>query len=380
MPWERSTDKVLALFSSCLVIIFDTLSKIFNAVLFNIICYLLLLQTDNEAFHTWAEALTLGCYATPAMPLANVLKELFPGCIVLDLKLVIPPPETSINATLQTGVPHCLNYGYWGKQIDDSESEALLEANASSDTGKNAGKNAGGSGDQRRACPSSINADQNPKRGGDPAADQNVRHGADRGRLRQRVLLQKKLGRKGRSRSRSPLSDDDDVVLTDHVLPNPPPPGNPTMPRLLNNPNGYLLTPQSYHHYFEPHKPDLVLVWRKKLAHMSLPQHIAKIVCEISSWNKEGRATSLQRHVDEATEQCVQSCLAALAHDQKCILGIVIVADGLKLVKIDRISGNQSGNDGHHTYYTVKETRLVHWNSAQDLYVLFGMIKNVILN
>ena len=324
-----------------------------------------LFQTTRSAFHEWAEVLTTGCYGTPSYQLALVMRELFPECVVRDLKLVIPPSDTSANyAPIQMGVSHCLNYGFVSEHVEDSDDdEDHVEVNVREDADANAGNDDRGGG-----------PDQN--------AMENVNQEQGRGRPRQRVLLQKCRSKRVRSRSRSPISDDDDVFLTDHVSDIRPNaahgPGNPNIPQLLNNPNDYLLTPNSYHKYLEAHKPSLALIQRKKLPHVSSTlEHVVKFVCEISPWDKEGRAMpiSLQRHVDEATAQCVQSCLAALAHNQKSILGVVIVADGLKLVKIDRVNGD----DGSHMY-TVKETRLVMWNSERYLYVLFGIIKNAIVN
>ena len=262
--------------------------------------------------------------------------NLFPELIAPNLDLAIPPDsETSMNASLEMGTPHCLKYGFVKEQLD-VESEV-----------------------------------------GRKGANPNAREGEQRGRPRQRVLLKKRTVKKSRSRSRSPLSDDDDddVNLTNQLMKTRPnAKANPNMFHLLNNPNDYLLFTKSHFTYFEPHKPDLVLVWTKESPSNST-HHIAKFVCEISSWNKEARSNvSLEKHVDSATEQCIQSCLAAMAFDQTFILGIVIVVDGMKLIKIEQ------EDDGQQLVYNIRETRLISWDRKDYLYILFGIIKEAIIN
>ncbi|XP_072038478.1 uncharacterized protein [Amphiura filiformis] len=343
--------------------------------------------TANVAFHRWAQVLCKGCFGTPAHALINVLEELFPeSCAIISgMEFHVPTADTSMNATIESGIPHCHYYGYVQEQVlDDSGAEV------------------------------------NPQDGSEARGGENGERG--RGRLRQRVLIPKKLRKKARSRSRSPVRDDEeDPILTDHVLnirPSAPQAANPNMIRLLNNPNDYLLGPQSYHSYFEPHKPDVVLLWRKKLSPplqertksqptslhtesqptslrtesqpTSLQEsqnfestssrtpekpyyYYLKIVCETTSWDTSSRTSgTLQTHVDNATERCVQSCFSALAHDQESILGVVVVADGMKLVKIER------SQDGNGFIYNVRETRLVTWEDSQHLYILLQIMKNAI--
>jgi hypothetical protein len=61
-----------------------------------------------------------------------------------------------------------------------------------------------------------------------------------------------------------------------------------------------------------------------------------KILIEVSFYVKYGRQTSFDSPLNQSTEQCALQCLAALSHNQTEISGLVIVPDGMKIIKIQR--------------------------------------------
>ena len=312
-----------------------------------------MLQTDDKAFRKWAVAVLDGCFGTPASQLEGAFTSLYPAVFESDsIELVLPPASTSQNATIYKGVPHCLNYGYDEKQLkrkktnrslvetdDEDDPELVITSSTDEEYGD---QDDGGRPDQRRV---------------------------NRGRVEKRIILSKaKTGKRQRSRSRSPLSSDDEIDLRRNVVniqnPQRPHQMHP-MDYILANPDHFYLRSDNYFQFFEPHKPDLVC--REDMENRKVN---IKFVCEIASWNKEGRkGVTLKRLVNESTEQCVQSALAALAHDQKYILGIVVVPDGMKVLQIKK----------RRRHYKISETPLVLWNEDEKLFALLEMIRKALV-
>ncbi|XP_072049046.1 uncharacterized protein [Amphiura filiformis] len=313
--------------------------------------------TDDKAFRKWAVAVLDGCFGTPASQLEAAFTSLYPAVFESDsIELVLPPASTSRNATIYKGVPHCLNYGYDENQLKrkksigahvetPDEDEPELVISSSTDDEEYEDDNAS----RRRP-------------------DQDI---VNRGRIEKRIVLSKaKTGRRQRSRSRSPLSSSDDEVDLRRNVVNIQNPQRPfqvhPMDYILANPDEFYLKSDSYFEFFEPHKPDLVC--REDIENKKVR---VKFVCEIASWHEEGRRdVSLKRLVNESTEQCVQSALAALAHDQKYILGIVVVPDGMKVLQIKK----------RRRWYKISETPLVLWSEERKLFALLEMIRKALVN
>ena len=296
-----------------------------------------------------------GCFGTPATQLEGAFTSLYPAVFESDLiELVIPPASTSQNATIYMGVPHCLNYGYDENQLKckkrkvDIANEDDTELVISSSTDDEGYEDQDDDANRRRPDQSVVN----------------------RGRIEKRVILSRvKTGKRQRSRSRSPVSSDDEVDLSRNVvnIQNPQRPNQVhPMDYILANPEQFYLRSDNYFQFFEPHKPDLVcreVIENKKVS--------VKFVCEIASWNEEGReGASLKRLVSESTQQCVRSALAALAHDQKYILGIAVVPDGMKVFQVKK----------RRRRYKISETPLVLWSEEQKLFALLEMIRKAVVN
>ena len=273
-----------------------------------------------------------------------------------SLRLVCPPPNTSQNATIFKGVPHCLNYGYDKKTVkrkkrerskvvisddEDSDDPVLVNSSSTDDEECDANRVRGDQGRVNRA----------------------------RGRVEKRILLSKtKQDNQKRSGSRSDSSEDE-VDLGDNVIniQNPQRPAQwHQLDYIVANHDQFYLQSKAYFKYFEPYSPDVVchkVIEKKKV--------IVKFVCEIASWHKEGRNDVLLKTlVNVSTEQCVQSGLAALAHDQKYILGIVVVPDGLKVCQIKK----------RRNHYKISETCCVSWEEDQKLFALLEMIRKALVS
>ena len=315
-------------------------------------------QTNVRGFQRWATAVLNGCFGTPSAYLEDALSALYPDIFNStspEVELVIPPPSTSRNATIFMGVPHSLNYGYAPDESDDR-------------------RQCGNKRDiyvytDDKDSEQVISTDDEDSAEGENAERQGPDQGINRGRAEKRVLLSKsKREYTKRSRSRSPLSSDDEVDLPVHVVsiaPRPPGRRGHTIQTMLANPDHYYLKSESYFKFFEPHKPDLLCRNHEVVDHVRV-----RFVCEIASWLKESRRNrSLPKLVGESTEQCVQSALAALAHDQNHILGIVVVPDGMKVINIKRKRRS----------YKIHETPLVLWSEEQKLFSLLNMIKKVLV-
>ena len=73
------------------------------------------------------------------------------------------------------------------------------------------------------------------------------------------------------------------------------------------------------------------------------------------------------------TEQCVQSCLSAFACNQTVMYGIVVVVDGLKLVKVERQQNPNAAME-----YNISETDLVTWDRTDAMHAMFEMIEGIL--
>ena len=93
-----------------------------------------------------------------------------------------------------------------------------------------------------------------------------------------------------------------------------------------------------------------------------------KLVIEITPKDDAGPEVSLWTLLKAGTEQVVKQCLAAISPEQRSIVGLLIVPDGMKIIKIVR----ELGPTHHHQpgFYRVKETELVQWDSDHFLNVL----------
>ncbi|XP_072029441.1 uncharacterized protein [Amphiura filiformis] len=285
--------------------------------------------SNNRHIYNWAYDIVDGLNG--ATTFCSLFDTLFPDSQIPEQKvLVAAPPETSKNKTIRHGVVHCLTYGFYKDQVDE------------------------------------------------------VRHPRPRRRneyVSNRILIGKKLGNRARSRSRSPVSDNDDI--TEHVRDVTVPPRAQLQPitihDMLQNPPNFVLKSQSFHNYFEPHKPDFLFCSISTIEKESEEvagvvnrsrEYSVKLIIEISSQQKFQQTVSLKKHLEHTTEQCVQQCLSGMNANQDKIYGLTIVPDGLKLIKINRRQNP--------TTYLVSETELVTWNQTQNIYAMLQMIDNIL--
>ncbi|XP_063399529.1 uncharacterized protein LOC134684180 [Mytilus trossulus] len=229
---------------------------------------------------------------------------------------VIPPSNPSFNSSIENGVLHCLVYGCHEDQL---EYEELRRQNG-----------------QARG----------------------------RVRLRQKILHPKANGFRSRSRSRSPSPAGNNILSDIENTQNRDPNQDIDMTLLLENPGNFLVKPYLLHKYFEPHKPDLVLLKD------TIEERQVKIVVEISSYNKYGTHVLFATHLKRSTEQCFQQCMAGLSFNQEEIAGLVVVPDGMKLMVVNKVE-----NENNTFSYIVKETDLVKWNEKNEL---FGLMQKLI--
>ena len=270
---------------------------------------------QNIAIATWIQSLCGGlCNAEDG--LEEVFKYLLPNCDNRPnqhLKRGISAERSS--GRIQDGALRCLSYGYQEEQIHQSR-------------------------------------------------------GRPRNRDREhRFLLKTRSSETSRSRSRSPVRIGEEEDIRNNVYdPQNPRSGAERWNSLLRHPDRYVVRPEQLHVYFECHKPDVMI-----LHHTVVPdpdyhgynrfEYQAKVVIEISSYKKG--ATTLTTHIDKSVEQCVQSCLAALAYDQDLMYGLVVVVDGFVLIKV------QKQNQGGQEEYNISETDLIMWDNQDSLYALF---------
>ena len=286
--------------------------------------YALFFQTNNSVINDWLHAVCNGLYT--AMPeTKSLFKFLFPNCeSTSQQKIVAAPLDTSQNGKLSDGVIHSLSYGFHKSQAEQREGRPRNRA---------------------------------------------VQH---------RMLLPKR--KEVRSRSRSPVNEaneSDQASLADDVMDQQNPRYDPDLDDLFNDPDAYILQPGKLHLYFESYRPDLLLYKAEEVPDQDFSGYRrdevqVKIVFELSSFKKFGK-TSLPYHVQTNTEQCVQSCLSAFTYNQTLMYGIVIVVDGLKLVKFEK----RINADGT-VEYDISETDLVTWERTDAMHALFQMIADIL--
>ena len=265
------------------------------------------MQVHDEVFLELVDSLLRGFSDGPNQ-IGALLSNLLNIFIYEDhykRKLKMTPSSPLNNKTLQDGVVHCLLYGYNHEQLELARAGKFQE----------------------------------------------------RGRLRHRVLLRKSHGNRSnsRSRSRSHSPSLDLQYQTEHRRPQ-----NlaTTTQNMLQNPEDYILMSNAIHSYFEPQTPEFLIY-----THSINDGVTGKILIIVSSYVKYGRRTSFASHLTRSTQQCVRQCLAALSHNQTEITGLVIVPDGMKIVKILR-------QRNPNMIYKVHETNLITWNETRQLYAV----------
>ena len=243
--------------------------------------------------------------------------------------MVIKCPESSRNETLDVGVFHCLCFGFHPEQVIN-----LQEAEEARDEQQ-------------------INI--------------------ERGRLRKRMLVPKRTG-DSRSRSRSPSPGPNTVLQDSNHLHRRG--AQITLEDILDHPEDYVLKNSKFFQYFEPHKPDLI-VFKETLRRASRQTEErhgeVKLVVEIASYNRYPSCLSVKTHMKAVTEQCFQACMAGFCLNQISITGLIIVPDGMKLIRILK-----QNNQDVATYVT-EETDLIEWHQTQQLNNLIRFMQNVVV-
>ncbi|VDI42156.1 Hypothetical predicted protein [Mytilus galloprovincialis] len=249
------------------------------------------------------------------------------GTVWSDIYCINTPAETSGNKSLREGVMHCLTYGFHEDQIDRATEQMQRPR------------------EQRlreRAC------------------GREKYYATEDGKLTHRVVIPNDRQR-SKSRSPSPTNDIRPQVRR-RIPPRPLPPND--IHDFLGDADNYDLHAPNLHNFFEPHKPDCVVVKEQNIG-----QNLsAALLCtvEICSWQRFGEA-NFRRTLNHATHQCVQQCLAGLSFNQEHILGLVFVPDGIKLVKVER-DQNQ--------IYRVTETDLITWDDTNLILQLLRYLQN----
>ena len=209
----------------------------------------------------------------------------------------------------------------------------------------------------------------------------NARGRARNGRPRHRYLMPRRKSYEARSRSPScsSSSDEDDDVDLENNVEEQRNPGRTDIDDtdLLNEPDEYILKSCKLHKYFESHNPD-VLVGKYQLVqdHPGSPgnqrrEFTAKIIVVISP-ARNCKTRRLAKHVAKSVKQCVQSCLAAFAVNQDLMYGVVVVVDGLVLIKVERVQ------NGGRFEYKVLETNLITWDNPQDVHSILDELNNIL--
>ena len=231
-------------------------------------------------------------------------------------------PKSTRNKSIRNGVVHCLTYGYTREELDITTEEVDCDVCRR------------GHGRQRQRS-----------------------YTQERGRLRQRILLPKRTGSTSRSRSRSPSPTNN---ITQRII-NIRNYRNTSLQDMLQNPEDFKVHPNWLHSYFESYTPNFLI-------YSSRPNNLAvkaDILVEMSPYNKYSSNHKFSTYLDYCTEQIVQKCSASLSLDQTEVLGLVMVPDGLKLIKVMKMfDQNQTIS------YKVQETDLVQWHETQGLYLL----------
>ena len=183
-----------------------------------------------------------------------------------------------------------------------------------------------------------------------------------RGRLRHKVIQKKRTGDRSssRSRSRSPECGGLEEYCVDPALPYAQP---LTMEQVVTNPT-IEIAHQHFHSYVESHSADLTII-KQEINRQNICS--AKILCciEVASVKKTWCCGNDYRaYLEQNTEQVVQELFAAISSRQTCIFGLLIIADGIKIVEIT-FNNNR---------YCVKETELIKWNQPNTVLEILNYI------
>ena len=239
-------------------------------------------------------------------------------------------PESSRNVPIDLGVFHCLSFGFHPDQITSFQ-------------------DAQDAGNEEQ-----INI--------------------ERGRLTKRVLLPKRTGDRSRSRSRSPSPRPNQIPEDSEHRNRLGAPIN--LNDMLDHPEDYVLKNAKFFKYFEPQKPDLI-VYKESVRHVNRQTRQTKhgevkLVVEIASYKRYSGCYLVKSHLKAATEQCFQSCMSGFGLSQTSITGLIIVPDGMKLIRILK------QNDQGVASYITEETDLIEWHQTQQLINLIRFMQNVV--
>ncbi|XP_072019352.1 uncharacterized protein [Amphiura filiformis] len=299
----------------------------------------------HPAIHKWIKAVCDGFTSIGQGALESLLEFLFPNISVKapgTVQSVVPSPvNTSMNVSVIGGCAHSLVYGYHEEQSSDSNP-----------SGKARGRTPV---EYRVALLKVLDAH-------DDADDDDD----DAHKCRSTSKF---------SRSRSPVRDTGYFYQDLQGINGNRPYSDRSV---IDSPGEYIVQSHLHHHYFESHKPDLMVVQTKQVQNldpgpprMREEAHV-KLVCELSTTRKFGRIDLVPSYLVKITEQCVQSCLASLGYNQDLILGLVVVVDGFKLINIER-----KENQGHFSY-EISESDLILWNNAVGMHEMFHLIGNIL--
>ncbi|CAC5381427.1 unnamed protein product [Mytilus coruscus] len=226
-----------------------------------------------------------------------------------ETETVRPPVKGSFDNSIDNGVLHCLVYGNHEDQLE-------IEARQS-------------------------------------------RNGQIRGRTRQKVLCPKVRTDRFRSRSRSPSPGENNILAEIENTQNCDTDRAINMVCLVQNPSNYLVKSSCLHNYFQSYIPDVVFLRN------TIGGRVAKIIAEISAYDKYGSYISFETHLKQSTEQCFQKCMAGLSNNQKEIAGLVVVPDGMKFIVVHKVEKTDNNFS-----YEVKETELVIWCETNKLFAI----------
>ncbi|CAG2204975.1 unnamed protein product [Mytilus edulis] len=185
------------------------------------------------------------------------------------------------------------------------------------------------------------------------------RNSQNHGRIHQKVLCPKICTERFRSRSRSPSPGENNILAEIENTQNQDPDRAINMNCLVQNSSNYLVKSSCLHNYVQSYIPDVVYLRN------TIGGRVAKIIAEISAYDKYGSYISFETHLKRSTEQCFQKCMAGLSNNQKEIAGLVVVPDGMKLLVVHKVKKTNNMFS-----YEVKETELVIWSETNKLFAI----------
>ncbi|XP_076081811.1 uncharacterized protein LOC143052631 [Mytilus galloprovincialis] len=226
-----------------------------------------------------------------------------------ESETVRPPVKGSLDNSIDNGVLHCLVYGNHEDQLEIEERQS--------------------------------------------------RNSQNHGRIHQKVLCPKIRTERFRSRSRSPSPGENNILAEIENTQNQDPDRVINMNCLVQNSSNYLVKSSCLHNYVQSYIPDVVYLRN------TIGGQVAKIIAEISAYDKYGSYISFETHLKRSTEQCFQKCMAGLSNNQKEIAGLVVVPDGMKLLVVHKVKKTNNMFS-----YEVKETELVIWSETNKLFAI----------